>query len=267
MASRSDGKLALVTGASSGIGLELAHQFIDNGFDVIIVAEDDKIEKAASELKAFGGTVTPVRANLATFAGVEQVYEAVKMAGRPLAAAALNAGVGVSGDFARETKLEDELNLIAVNVASTVHLAKRLLADMVARNEGRLLFTASIAALSPGPYMATYNASKAFILSLSNALRNELKDTQVTVTALMPGATETDFFDRAHMQDTELGQAEKDDPADVAKDGFEAMMAGKSHVIAHSMKSKMDAAMEKILPTAIAAELEGRAAKPGSAEK
>lgn len=159
------------------------------------------------------------------------------------------------------------MNLIAVNVTSTVHLAKRLLEDMVARNEGRLLFTASIAALAPGPYMATYNASKAFILSLSDALRNELEDTHVTVTALMPGAMETNFFHRAHMEDTKLGASEKDDPVDVAKDGFEALMAGEGRVIAHSLRSKADATMEQILPAGVAAAMEAKSAKPGSAEK
>ncbi|HYD18863.1 MAG TPA: SDR family NAD(P)-dependent oxidoreductase [Patescibacteria group bacterium] len=260
-------KLALVTGASSGIGLALAHEFVKNGFDLIIAAENDEIHTVAESISTFGGNAQAVQVDLATFEGVEELYEVVRAEGRPLAAAAINAGVGVNGDFVRDNKLEDEMNLISLNVLSSVHLSKRVLEDMVKNKEGRLLITASIAGLAPGPYMATYNASKAFLLSFAQALRIELEDTPVTVTALMPGATETGFFSRAEMaEDTELGQADKDNAVDVARDGFEAMMAGREKVIAHSGKAHLDALMERILPASVAARLEGASAKPGSAK-
>ncbi len=236
----STGKLfAVVTGASSGIGYELAKQFAQNGFDLLITAEDQGIETAASEIGGNGAAVEAVRLDLTQRKEVEKLYRTIQSKGRPVDAIAINAGVGVGGDFARQTELEDELNLIALNVTSSVHLAKLIVRDMVARKQGRVLFTASIAGTMPAPFEAVYGASKAFLLSFSEALRNELKDTGVTVTALMPGATETNFFHRANMDDTKVGASEKDDPAEVAKDGFEALMAGDDKVIAGSFKNKL----------------------------
>src|SRR4051794_3617723 len=230
--------LAVVTGASSGIGFELARQFAENGFDVLAAAEDAEIDTAAASLtRDGGGTVQPVRADLATYDGVESLYRAIVATGRPVDAIALNAGRGIGGDFARETDLRDELNIIDLNVTSTVHLAKRVLPDMIARGEGRVLFTSSIASTMPGTFQAVYNASKAFVQSFAEAVRNELKDTGVTVTSLMPGPTETEFFERADMEDTKVGAGRKDDPAQVAKQGFEALMKGDDHVVAGSLKN------------------------------
>jgi short-subunit dehydrogenase len=239
--------LAVVTGASSGIGLELARQFAEHGFDLIVAAEGDDIQTAAAELRAEGTEVAAVRADLATREGVDALVGAVDQAGRPLDALALNAGVGVSGPF-WETALDEHLGLIELNVAGAVHLARKVLPAMVDRGEGRLLFTSSIAGTMPGPYMSTYNASKAFLLSFAQAIRQELKDTGVTVTALMPGPTDTDFFERADMEDTKLGQSKKDDPAAVAREGFEALMAGDDHVVAGSFKNKVQAGMAKVMP-------------------
>jgi short-subunit dehydrogenase len=179
-------------------------------------------------------------------------------------AVAINAGVGVWGDFSRQTALEDELNLINLNITSAVHLAKRVLKNMVARGSGRVLFTASIAATMPGPLYAAYAASKSFILSFSEALRDELKDTGVTVTALMPGATETEFFHRAGMDNTKVGRAEKDDPADVAREGFEAMMAGRDKVVAGAFKNKVQATVGGILPETVSAGMQRKSVEPVS---
>ena len=165
---------------------------------------------------------------------------------------AINAGVGVGGPFV-ETELHDHLRLIELNVTGAVHLAHLLLPDMAARGEGGVLFTSSIAATMPGPYMSTYNASKAFLQSFAEALRYELKDAGVTVTALMPGPTDTDFFARAGMEDTRLGQSKKDDPADVAREGFDALMAGKDHVVAGSPKNKIQATAAQVIPDKVAA--------------
>jgi uncharacterized protein len=253
---------AVVTGASSGIGYELARQFSENGFDVLAAAEDAGIETAAAEIAA---TVTPIRVDLATYEGVEELYRAIAATGRPVDALALNAGRGLGGDFARETDLREELNIIDVNVTSTVHLAKRVLPGMVARGAGRMLFTSSIASTMPGTYQAVYNASKSFVQSFALALRNELKDTGVTVTALMPGPTDTEFFERAEMLDTRVGAGEKDDPALVAKQGFEAMMKGKDRVVGGGVKTKVMAAAAKVTPDAVKAEQHRKMAEPGSA--
>jgi uncharacterized protein len=217
-------QLALVTGASSGIGLELARQFAQNGFDVIINAEDDELATAEASLAGEGAEVRAVRADLSTYDGVEQLWSAVASAGRPLDAVALNAGIGVNGDFARDIPLEDDLRLIAVNVTAVVHLAKRVLPAMIERGAGRVLVTSSVAATMPGP--------------------------------------DTEFFDRAGMDDTKVAEAKKDDPAEVAKDGFEALMAGKDRVIAGSAKNKAQVAGDKILPETARAAMHAAQTKP-----
>lgn len=259
--------LAVVTGASSGIGYELARQFAQHNFDLIVAAESDGIHAAANDFIADGASVTPVQVDLATPEGVEQLYDAIRASGRPLAAVALNAGVGVGGEFAHGTELRDELNLINLNVTSQVHLAKLVVPDMVARGQGRLLFTSSIAALMPGPFYAVYAASKAFVQSFAEALRNELKDSGVTVTALQPGATDTNFFERADMEDTRAGTGKKDDPAQVAKEGFEALMAGKDHVITGGLMNKAQAAASKVMSDPAKAEQHRKLTEPGSGKE
>jgi uncharacterized protein len=258
--------LALVTGASSGIGLELARQFAQKGFDLVVAAEGDDIQRAAAELRAEGHEVAAVRVDLATREGVEALVNAVEQSDRPLDALGVNAGVGVSGAF-WETALDDHLQLISLNVTGAVHLTRRLLPDMVERGEGRVLFTSSIAATMPGPYMSTYNASKSFLLSFAQALRQELSDTGVTVTALMPGPTDTDFFERAGMEDTKLGRTKRDDPAEVAREGFEALMAGKDHVVAGSTKNRLQTAAAKVLPDKAVAAAHAPMSEPGSGRR
>jgi short-subunit dehydrogenase len=260
-------QFAVVTGASSGIGYELARQFAQNGFDLLITAEDEGLAQAADNLRRDGQIeVIDVRADLAQYDGVEHLYAAIQATGRPVDAIALNAGRGEGGDFARQTDLRAELNIIDVNVTSTVHLAKRVLPDMIARGAGRVLFTSSVASQMPGTYQAVYNASKSFVQSFSEALRNELKDTGVTVTALLPGPTETNFFHRADMDDTKVGAAEKDDPAQVAKQGFEALMKGDDQVVGGSFKNKVQVAAAKVLPDTKTAEMHRKMAEPGSGE-
>jgi short-subunit dehydrogenase len=249
VSSATDGSagLALVTGASSGIGRSLAGEFARHGFDLVVVADDDAIRDAASSLEAEGRAVHAVQADLSTEAGVDAVHEAVTALARPVTAAALNAGAGTGGPFA-ENDLADDLRVVDLNVRSTVHLAKLLVRDMLRAGEGRLLFTSSIAARLPGPWYATYAASKAFVQSFAEALRHELRDTGVSVTALMPGPTDTEFFERADMVDTRVGQGSKDDPDDVARTGFEALMAGKDHVVAGSAKNAVMAAGSRVMP-------------------
>lgn len=257
--------LAVVTGASSGIGYELARQFVDNGFDVLIAAEDADIHEVARGLAASGCEATGVRTDLSTYDGVEDLYAVIRASGRAVDAAAINAGRGASGEFASATDLKDELEVIGLNVTGTVHLAKRLATDMVERGTGRLLFTASIAALMPGPYYAVYAASKAFVYSFAEAIRHELKDTGVTVTALLPGPTDTEFFDVADMEGTRADAGPKDDPADVAKDGFEALMAGDDHVVAGSKRNAAQAVAAKVMSPTAAAAVHGKLTEPGAA--
>jgi short-subunit dehydrogenase len=266
MTTPTEREFAVVTGASSGIGFELARQFAEHGYDLLVVAEDEGIETAAATLRRDGGnTVVALRADLAEYDGCEQLYRAVNDTGRDVDAVAINAGRGIGGDFVRETDLIEELNVIDVNVASTVHVAKRLLPPMVERGQGQVLFTSSVASMMPGTYQAVYNASKSFVQSFAEAVRAELKDTGVTVTALMPGPTDTNFFHRAEMDDTKVGAGKKDDPALVAKQGFDAMMKGKEKVVAGSAKNKIQGAASKVLPDSAKAAMHRRMAEPGSA--
>jgi uncharacterized protein len=266
MAKSSTRQLAVVTGASSGIGLELARQFAEHDFDLLIVAEQAGIQEAAASLRSHGGTVEPVQADLATREGVDHLYQQMKALGRPVDAIAINAGVGVGGPFI-DTDLEAELRLINLNVVSVVQLSKFVLRDMISRGEGRVLYTSSIAADMPAPFEAVYGASKAFELSFAEAVRNELKDTGVTITVLQPGATETNFFRRAGMEDTKVGAGKKDDPAEVAKQGFEALMAGKDHIVAGSLKNKLQDAAAQVMPEPAKAAAHRKLSEPGSANK
>jgi uncharacterized protein len=257
--------LALVTGASSGIGFELARQFAENDFDLVVAAEDEQLTGAARELGE--AVVESVRVDLATPDGVEELWRRVQALGRPVEAAALNAGVGQGGAFA-DIDLHAELRLIDLNVRSTVHLAKYVVREMAARNEGRILFTSSIGATQPGTFHAVYNASKSFVQSFALAIRNELKDTGVTVTSLMPGPTETEFFERADLEDTRVGASDnKDDPGQVAEQGFEALMNGDEQVVAGSLTTKLMGRSGRFVPDSVKAEMHRKMAEPGSAEK
>ncbi len=256
----------MVTGASDGIGYELAKIFAENGFDLVVCAEDAGIAEAAQAFEQAGARVESVQADLATFDGNEKLVERVRSLGRPVDALALNAGVGVGGPFI-ETDLKADLALIALNIGSVVHLAKRILPEMVRRGSGRVLITSSIASTMPAPFEATYGGSKAFDQSFAQALREELKDTGVTVTSLMPGPTETNFFHRAGLDDTKVGVSEKDDAAEVAKHGFAALMAGKDHVVGGSLKNNLQAMGAKVLPETAKAKLHRGLTEPGSANK
>ncbi|MDD4974368.1 MAG: SDR family NAD(P)-dependent oxidoreductase [Bacteriovorax sp.] len=240
-----DRPLAVVTGASSGIGYELAKQFAQHGFDLVIVSENPAIVEAAQICERLGANVASFIIDLANFEGVDELIEKITTIGKPIEAIAINAGVGVAGDFTRETNLDDELNLINLNVVSSVHLAKHIVKDMVNRQKGRILFTSSIAGVMPAPFQAVYGASEAFIQSFSEALRSELKDTGVTVTALMPGPTDTNFFNGPGLEDTLVAVSKKDDAGLVAQQGFEAMMAGKGHVITGSFMNKVEVVLSK----------------------
>jgi short-subunit dehydrogenase len=244
--------LALVTGASSGIGFELAQQFAAHGYDLVVAAEDDGIGRAADALSGDGVAVEPVQVDLRTSEGVDNLYRSATAGGRYLDAAALNAGVGRGGRFV-DTELSDDLDIVDLNVRSTVHLAKLVLRDMAERRDGKVLFTSSIASTMPGSYQPVYNASKSFVQSFAEALRDELRDTAITVTSLMPGPTDTNFFTRAKMVDSLMGKGPKDDPAQVARQGFEALMRGDRKVVAGSILTKVMGAANHVLPDQVKA--------------
>lgn len=256
------GKLAVVTGSSSGIGFELARQFAKNGFDLAIVADEEAIQQRAVELRSFDVEVQAYQTDLARSSNVTEFFDFLLDLDRPIDVLALNAGVGVNGKFVNEISLQEDLNLIALNISSAVHLAKLVLPQMVQRHSGKVLITSSIAALMPGPYYATYAASKAFLLSFSEALFNELKDSGVTVTALMPGATDTKFFKRAHMETSKAAQSEKDDPALVAEQAYKALMHGEDHIIAGSFTNRVQGFLTHFLTEQMKAKLHRNAIEP-----
>ena len=257
--------LAVVTGASSGIGLELAKQFAGAGFDLILAADRDLAE-AQSAVEAEGGTViSAVETDLSTPEGVQTLQWAIDQTGRPVDALAANAGIGLGHAFL-DQDLKEAVKVVETNIVGSITLIHGVGRRMREAGRGRILITSSIAALIPGTFQAVYNGSKAFLQSFAFALRAELKDSGVTVTALLPGATETDFFERADLGDTKVGapDAKRDDPAMVAKAGFHALMKGEGDVVA-GLKNKLQAASTRILSDSQLAEMHRGMAEPGSA--
>jgi uncharacterized protein len=255
-------RFAVVTGASAGIGYELARICAEEGFDLVIAADQPEIEAAADEFRRLGVEVTAVQADLATLEGVDRLTEAVRARGKPVDALLANAGHGLGGAFL-DQEFDAVRHVIDTNVTGTLYLIHRIGGDMRNRGEGRILIVGSIAGFMPGSFQAVYNGSKAFIDSFSFALRNELKDSGVTVTCLMPGPTETEFFERAGMEDTKVGQSKKDDPADVARTGFDAMMKGEGDVVSGWM-NKLQTLIASVTPAARLAEQHRKQAEPGS---
>jgi short-subunit dehydrogenase len=259
-----DGGCAVITGASSGIGRELAKQFAKARFHVIVAAEDAGLEDAAAELRQLGSSVELCRTDLRTADGVETL--AATIGERAVDALVLNAGVGINGAF-EETPLDRELDIVDLNCRSVVHLAKRVIPGMVRRGKGRVLITSSIAAVQAGPFEAVYAASKAFDKAFAAALRDELRDKGVSVTTMMPGPTDTNFFARADMLDTKAGSGagERADVTEVAEQGFAALMSGKGEFFAGPIKTKIEGRISQILPESAAASAHRGLAEPGTA--
>ena len=257
--------LALVTGASSGIGLEIARDLVGRGHDVVVTGSSDRVEQTADELHGVGSSlVVKVQADLSTPEGVEEVWRATSALDRPLDVAVLNAGMGIGGAFV-DTDLDEELRMIALNVTSQVHLAKRVVRSMVATGRGRLLFTSSISATTPTPYEPVYGPTRAFVSSFADGLREELRGSGVTVTTLLPGATDSGFHAKAGMDDTTFGDdSAKNDKVTVARQGVEAMLAGRAHVVGGDRATKRSALVNKVLPEGLKARRQGRLARPGS---
>ncbi|QAY78226.1 SDR family oxidoreductase [Sphingosinicella sp. BN140058] len=254
-------KLAIVTGASTGIGLELAKLAAQDGYDLVIAADTPLVD-ASSALSGYGVQVQNVEADLSTFEGVDRLLAAT--GGRQVDALFANAGHGLGHAFLDQDPA-DWRHVVDTNITGTVYLIQKVAKEMVARDDGRILITGSIAGHIAGAFQAVYNGTKAFIDSFSDALVNELKDTNVTITCLKPGATETEFFERAGMEDTKVGQAKKDDPADVAKTGYEALMKGDRSVI-YGLKNKLQVAGASVLGGGVSAQMHRAQAEPGSGE-
>jgi uncharacterized protein len=261
-------KLALVTGASSGIGLSLARDLAKRGYDLIICSAGDRLRTTAQQLQVPEVEIVAVQADLASREGIERLWEQVTALGRKLDVACINAGVGVGGLFV-ETDLDAELHMVELNCAGTVHLAKHVVQHMTRQGEGKILFTASIAGEMVAPREAVYAATKAFVLSFAHSLRYELRDSEISVTALQPGPTDTDFFHRAGMDDTEVGSKGKSEsqPDDVARQGIEALLAGDDHVYAASMKTKLEGKLANVVPGAMKGAMHEKMAKPLEVEK
>lgn len=255
--------LAVVTGASTGIGYELAKCCAKNGFDLLVAADEFRINEAVENLKTSGAAVEGLEADLSTIEGVDKLY--AKIGGRPVAALLANAGRGLGKGFL-DQDFNEARRVIDTNITGTIYLIHKVGNDMRRIGEGKILLTGSIAGFMPGSFQAVYNGTKAFINSFAAAIREELKDTGISVSCLMPGATETEFFKRADLMDTKIGQQKKDDPAEVADLGFEAMMKGTDHVI-FGVKNKLQVAAASVLPSSTMAEQHRKETEPGSASK
>jgi short-subunit dehydrogenase len=257
-------KYALITGGSSGIGYELAKLFAADGYHLVIVArtEKDLQQKAAELSNQYGVKVTPIATDLFRPEAAFELYEKVKAQGIEVNVLVNDAGQGQFGLFV-EQDLQRLLEIIQLNVVSFTALTHLFLKDMVGRNEGKILQLASIASQLPGPYQAVYHGTKAYVLSFTEALISELKDTNVSLTALQPGATDTDFFNKAEMQDSKILDSKLSDPAKVAKDGYEALMSGDDKIIS-GLKNKVMVGMSNVLPERMVAEQMNTMQKPKS---
>jgi uncharacterized protein len=257
-------KLALITGASTGIGFELASIAAEEGYDLLVAANEELINAAAADFGRHDVEVMPVEADLSTRGGVDEMLR--QLNGRQIDVLCANAGVGTGGAFLQQdfSNWEHSVN---TNITGTIYLLQEVLKQMVQRGEGKVLITGSIAGYIPGSFNAVYNATKAFIDNFTDALRNELKDQEnITLTTLMPGATDTEFFERAGMLDTQVGADDnKDDPAKVARDGWDAMMKGEDRIVS-GWKNKLQVAASGVVPVGVLAEMHRKMAEPGSAE-
>ncbi|MHA0327953.1 SDR family NAD(P)-dependent oxidoreductase [Sphingomonas melonis] len=255
---------AIITGASTGIGFELATLAAKNGYDILVVADESLIEAAAEDFRQFGTEVRSVEADLSTLQGVDELLAAAE--GRSVDLLCANAGRGLGHAFL-DQRVEDWRRVVDTNIVGTSYLLQKVLADMVARNAGKVLVTGSIAGYIPGAFQAVYNGTKAFVDSFVAAIQNEIKDADgVTLTNLMPGPVDTEFFARGDMLDTSVGSdPKKSDPADVARDGWDALMAGKAQVVS-GWKNKIQSAVANVTPNAVLAERHRAMAEPGTAK-
>lgn len=267
MADTSNGRYALITGATEGIGYELAKLFAGDGYNLIIVARTaEDLEKRKTEFsQQYGIDVIPVAKDLFQPNAAYELYDEVKGKNVTVDVLVNDAGQGQYGLFV-EQDIQRLTDIIQLNVTSLTVLTHLFLKDMVARNEGKILQLASIASQLPGPWQAVYHATKAYVLSFTEALISELKDSAVTLTALQPGATDTDFFNKAEMQESKILDSKLSDPVQVAKDGYEALMSGDDKVIS-GLKNKVMVGMSNVMPESAVANQMNKMQEPREGKK
>lgn len=253
---------ALITGGSAGIGYELAKLFAQDGYNLILVARsEENLEKVAQELSSqYGITAISIAKDLFQPNAAFELYDEVKARSITINALVNDAGQGQYGLFV-ESDIHRQLDIIQLNISSLTALTYLFLKDMLVRNEGKVLQLASIASELPGPWQAVYHATKAYVLSFTEALINELKETNITMTALQPGATATDFFNKADMQESKILDTKLSDPAKVAQDGYQALMKGDDKVVS-GLKNKAMVATSNILPDTVVAEQMNKLQQP-----
>ncbi len=259
---------ALVTGATSGIGYELAKLLAADGYNIIAVARsEEELNATATNLSnQFGVKVIPIARDLFNTKAAFEIHDLVKAKNLGIHVLVNDAGQGVYGEFL-ETDISRELDIIHLNISSLVILTKLFLQDMVKAGTGRILNVSSIASKAPGPFNSVYHGTKAFVQSFTMAVREEVKDTGVTITALLPGVTGTDFFNKAGMQESKIvAKGDMADPADVAKDGYEALKKGEGMVVS-GMKNKMQVAMSAVTPDELLAKQMLKEQEPVSGKK
>lgn len=259
---------ALITGATSGIGYELAKLFAQDGYDIIAVARtQEDLQIVADEFSRYGVTVKPIAKDLFGERAATELYEEVKAMGVDIEVLVNDAGQGVYGIFT-ETDIEAQMRIIHLNINSLTRLTYHFLKDMKSRDSGKILQVASIVSEIPSPYQAVYGGTKAYVLSFTEALISEMKDTNVTITALQPGATDTDFFNKAGAENSKIveDKSKLSDPAKVAKDGFNALMKGDDKVVS-GLKNKMQSAMSNVLPDTMLADNMKKQSEPVNERK
>lgn len=246
-------KYALITGATSGIGRELAKLFAQDNYNLVLVARSqDELARTAGELQQHGIEVKTIAKDLFQRQAPFEVYDEIKSQGIQIEVLVNDAGQGQYGEFV-DTDINRELDIIQLNVGAYVTFTKLYLKEMVARNDGKILQVASIASELPGPLQSIYHATKAFVLSFTEAIQEETKETNVTITALQPGLTDTDFFRKADMlQAKNVAEGNPASPADVAKDGYDALMSGEKRIISGFM-NKVQVTMSNIIPDELVA--------------
>lgn len=258
------GKTALITGAARGIGRELAKLFAKDGYHLVLVdREENDLRQLETDLtNQYGSQITLLVKDLGDRNVPNEIYAETNGKGQTIDVLVNDAGFGVAGRFATETDLERELGIIQVNATALMHLTKLFVKDMVARNDGKILLLGSVVSVNPSPMQAVYGATKAFIKSFGESIREELKDTNITVTVLMPGATNTHFFETAGAAHLKVADPKTTaDPADVAKEGYDALMSGKDHVVAGYM-NKLRIAMAHVLPDPLLAKQASKSMEP-----
>ncbi|MDL5156219.1 SDR family NAD(P)-dependent oxidoreductase [Actinomycetospora termitidis] len=260
--------LALITGGSSGIGFELAAQLADRGYDVAISGQSERVHDSAKKLEEYGVEAYPYQADASTYDGVESFWKFVAELDRPLNVACLNVGIGVGGRFL-DTDLDDELRMISINCSGTVHMAKRVVRAMHAQGadwgERRIMIVSSVSATTPTPYEPAYGATKAFGFNFAESIREELREEGIVVTALLPGATDSDFHANAGMGNTRFGDNSwKNDRTEVARQGIEALLAGDDHVVGGDEATKQQVVDHRSMSEPEKAARQGAAARPTS---